>query len=174
MTAPGVSSLRVSLANHQRSRAVHLPGLRRIAETLLGEWLEVRAAELDVSLVSASAMTRLNETVLQHAGSTDVITFDYSERGTRNAERGTSLHGEIIICVDEAIVQARRFRTTWQSEIVRYLIHGILHLLGHDDSRPVAQRRMKRVENRLLRSVSLQLPLDELVLKSSRRVNRQS
>ena len=45
------------------------------------------------------------------------------------------LHGEIFICVDEAIRQARRFGTIWQSEIVRYLIHGVLHLLGFDDSR---------------------------------------
>ena len=46
------------------------------------------------------------------------------------------LHGEIFICVDEAVWQARKFRTSWQSEIVRYLVHGVLHLLGHDDSRP--------------------------------------
>ncbi len=65
-----------------------------------------------------------------------------------------TLHGEIFICVDEAIAQARKYAPRWQSEIVRYVIHGILHLLGHDDSRPAARRRMKREENRLLRRLA--------------------
>ena len=47
-------------------------------------------------------------------------------------------------------LQAKQFKTTWQSEIVRYVIHGVLHLLGHDDRLAAARRRMKREENRLL------------------------
>jgi len=70
---------------------------------------------------------------LRHAGATDVIAFDYSIRASH-------LRGEIFICVDEALVQARRFRTTWQSESVRYVVHGVLHLLGFDDRRPAACR----------------------------------
>ena len=46
------------------------------------------------------------------------------------------LHGEIFICVDEAIPQAKEFRTSWQSEIVRYIVHGVLHLLGHEMPSP--------------------------------------
>ena len=57
------------------------------------------------------------------------------QTGAHGVTRAT-LHGEIFICVDEAVLQARKFRTSWQSEIVRYLVHGVLHLLGHDDSRP--------------------------------------
>ena len=75
-------------------------------------------------------------------------------------ERGTlqeplpaphGLHGDIFICLEEAGRQARVFRTTWQAEVVRYLVHGLLHLSGHDDLDPGARRRMKRVENRLVR-----------------------
>ena len=62
-----------------------------------------------------------------------------------------NLHGELFICVDEAIRQARRFRTTWQSELVRYVVHGVLHLLGHDDHHAADRRKMKREENRLVR-----------------------
>jgi probable rRNA maturation factor len=61
--------------------------------------------------------------------------------------------------VDEALIQARRFRTSWQSEIVRYLIHGILHLQGFDDQRPADRRKMKREESRLLRRSSLRFDL---------------
>jgi len=42
--------------------------------------------------------------------------------------------GEIFICVDEAVLQARKFGTSWPSEVVRYIIHGVLHLCGFNDS----------------------------------------
>jgi probable rRNA maturation factor len=50
------------------------------------------------------------------------------------------------------MTQARQFRTSWQSELVRYIIHGVLHLRGFDDIRPADRRKMKREENRLLRA----------------------
>ncbi len=85
--------------------------------------------ELGVHLIGAGEMARLNETFLGHEGSTDVITFNHRE----GAPAG-KLYGEIFICVDDALVQARRFRVWWQAEVARYLVHGLLHLEGWDDS----------------------------------------
>ena len=53
--------------------------------------------------------------------------------------------------MDDAVAQATEFKTTWQSEVVRYVVHGVLHLLGHDDLQPDLRRKMKREENRLVR-----------------------
>jgi probable rRNA maturation factor len=64
--------------------------------------------------------------------------------------------------MDEAVWQARKFRTSWQSEIVRYLVHGVLHLLGQDDSSNSERRKMKREENRLLRELSRRFSLAQL------------
>ena len=61
------------------------------------------------------------------------------------------IHGELFVCVDEAILHARGFRTSWQSEVIRYVVHGVLHLLGHDDHRAADRRKMRQEENRLLR-----------------------
>ena len=72
----------------------------------------------------------------------------------RQAASTTLLHGEIFICVGEAVAQARRFRTSWQSELIRYLIHGLLHLRGYDDQNMSARRKMKREEDRLLRRLA--------------------
>lgn len=135
--------------------------------------LEIEHADLGVYLIAAPEITRLNETHLRHAGSTDVITFDYSDFGRAGSPQpyaepgaiGTSrptLHGEIFICVDEAVRQARRFRTSWQSELVRYLVHGVLHLLGHDDSRAAARRKMKNEEDRRVRKLSRRFSLAQL------------
>ena len=110
-------------------------------------------------------MTRLNETFLHHPGSTDVITFDYAEPAAPSARSPRSpalLHGEIFVCLDAAVSQARRFHTTWQSELVRYIVHGLLHLLGHDDRDSRARRGMKRAETLLVHKLARQFDLRAL------------
>ena len=64
--------------------------------------------------------------------------------------------------MDDAIAQAREFRTSWQSELARYVIHGVLHLRGYDDIRAADRRKMKREENRLLKEIARLFPLKEL------------
>ena len=72
------------------------------------------------------------------------------------------LHGEIFVCLDEAMSQARRFRTTWQRELVRYVVHGVLHLLGYDDLNNRARRRMKAAEDTLVRQLARQFDFHSL------------
>jgi len=152
---------------------------RQVSRGLLDDLLKLPAYDLEVSLLPDLAMARLNEQFVHHAGSTDVITFDYAEpqhpasgirhpaSGIRHPASGiqppaSALHGELFLCSDEALRQARRFRTTWQSELVRYLLHGVLHLLGHDDLSPAPRRRMKRAENKLLRALAARFPLHRI------------
>ena len=166
----------VTISNRQRGQRVDLRLLRRIAQTLLAELLQIESADLGICLVAASEMTQLNETFLRHQGPTDVVTFDYTDHAGRRSRPAVSkrkkngnrqdacamVHGEIFICLDEAFLQARRFRTSWQSEIVRYLTHGVLHLVGHDDSGNRERRKMKREESRLLRELSRRFSLAQL------------
>src|SRR2546427_238130 len=74
--------------------------------------------------------------------------------GEGQQNKAAGLHGEIFICIDEVISQAGKFRTSWQKELVRYLIHGVLHLCGYNDRRASARRRMKSEEDRLLRQLA--------------------
>jgi probable rRNA maturation factor len=160
------------IQNRQRAIPLNTRLLRVIAKSLLIELLELEDFDLAVCIVRAREMGRINETFLQHTGSTDVITFDYSKNVLPASCRqlGSNLaagcrkhvHGEIFICIDDAMAQAREFRTSWQSEIARYVIHGILHLLGFDDLRPAARRKMKREENRLLKKVGRLFALRKL------------
>ncbi len=153
----------LELRVRQRTRRVDTVLLRRFIRALLEEKLGVASYELGLHLVAAPEMTRLNETFLQHAGSTDVITFDHAE-----APDSSRLHGEIFICLDDAVNQSRTFRTTWQSELARYVIHGVLHLRGFEDLTPGKRRVMKREENRLLRAWAGQFPLQRLAKTSGR------
>lgn len=151
----------VEISNHQRVRKIDLQLLKKIVAEVFSE-LKIENAELEISFVGAKKMAELNWKFLRHAGSTDVITFDYREK--RKAENGKRkfLFGEIFICVDEAILQAKKFKTDWQAEIVRYLTHGILHLLGHDDLKTGSRRKMKREENRLLKIILKKLPASQI------------
>ena len=145
----------LAFRNRQRTRSLNLPLLRRVTCRVLEQELGVSQYELGFHFVEPEEMARVNQQFLQHKGSTDVITFDHAglETGAPN------LHGEIFISVADAVKQSREFGTTWQSEVVRYIIHGLLHLCGHDDLQPGKRRVMKREENRLLKKVSTQFPL---------------
>jgi probable rRNA maturation factor len=143
------------LRNRQQTRMLNVPLLRRITRHLLEQEFEASNYELGFHFVGAPEMALLNEQFLQHSGSTDVITFDYSQGQSR-------LHGEIFISISDAVKQSREFRTTWQSEVARYVIHGLLHLRCFDDLEPVKRREMKREENRLLQALESRFRVREL------------
>lgn len=159
------------LRNRQRVRRINLRQLRKVIAATLHEEFGLAAYQLGVHLVAAPEMTRVNERYLRHAGSTDVITFDHRPGASPVDQESPlacenqspiMLHGEVFVCVEEAVTQARRFRTTWQAEVLRYILHGLLHLRGYDDTRPAARRAMKRAENRLLRRVTRRFALSNL------------
>ena len=149
------------IINRQRTKKINARLLRQIVGALLAE-LEISEAELGINLVGTPEMTLVNETFLRHAGSTDVITFNHEEKRKAESGKRKNLHGELFICVDDAVAQAKEFGSSWQSEIVRYAVHGILHLLGHDDLKPDLRRKMKREENRLVRLLAKRFSLAQL------------
>jgi probable rRNA maturation factor len=165
----------ILIANRQRTRQINTRLLKQIVGALFDE-LKIAEAELGINLVGAKEMARVNWQFLQHEGSTDVITFDYSEkvaqasrlckasltREIRRRDACATLCGELFICLDEAQAQAKSFKTTWQAEVVRYIVHGVLHLLGHDDLKPELRRKMKREENRLVRRLEKRFSLAQL------------
>jgi probable rRNA maturation factor len=154
--------MNIVIANRQRRKKIDARLLKRIVAGLLEE-LKIGEAEIGINLVGAREMTLVNETFLKHTGSTDVITFDYGENARlARTLAPPKLSGEIFISVDDAIRQAKEFKTSWQSEIVRYVVHGVLHLLGHDDRRIAVRRKMKRGENRLSRKLSARFALSKL------------
>jgi probable rRNA maturation factor len=147
--------------NRQRARPLNTKFLRKIVRGLLVDELSRDDFEIGVSIIGEEAMMRMNECYLRHEGSTDVISFDYTD-----TSRPKCLAGEIFVCLGEALAQAPRFRVTWQNELVRYIVHGILHLCGFDDKTAAARRKMKREENRLMRRLAAHFELE--LLKTAR------
>jgi probable rRNA maturation factor len=148
---------RVQIFNRQSSLTLDRILLRRVARGLLEDLLDRHDYELGVHFIAADEMTQLNETFLGHHGSTDVITFNHQESAV-----SAMLCGEIFISVDDALIYARRFRVKWPSEVTRYMVHGVLHLKGFDDTDAVSRRAMKRRENKLLKELSLRFDLGKI------------
>ena len=143
----------VAVSNRQSCQPVSRAAVQRWTQSVL-QFLHCDG-DIGIHLVGVREMTRLNQQFLQHEGSTDIITFDHGSTVDR-------LVGELFISIPDAVAQAASFRTTWESELGRYIIHGLLHLAGEDDLAPAARRRMKRREGILLRRVSAHMTPDAL------------
>jgi len=104
-------------------------GRARIADVarfaLRGEG--VRHALLSVTLLSPRAMAAMNRRHLEHAGPTDVISFGFAR-----VERTDPVVGDIYIAPEVAATNARAAGVPAREEIARLVIHGVLHVLGHD------------------------------------------
>jgi probable rRNA maturation factor len=153
--------MNIAIANRQRKKKINSRLLKKILNALSDE-LKIQDGELGITLVGAKEMAEVNRRFLQHEGSTDVITFDHQDSEPRIQNPESKLHGELFICIDDAVAQAKEFKTSWQSEIVRYIVHGVLHLCGHDDLKPDLRRKMKRAENRLVHKLSRRFALSKL------------
>lgn len=88
----------------------------------------------------------INQQYLQHDFYTDIITFDNSEEDI--------LSGDIFISVDTVLSNSQKFNTTYEEELNRVIIHGILHLIGLNDESDEESKEMRSSEDRALKILS--------------------
>lgn len=123
-----------------------VPLLRRRARCVLGALGHARS-ELSIALVDDEDIALLNARWRDRSGPTDVLSFSLLE-GEHGDHRGELL-GDVVISVPTAARQARARHRALDEEVSRLLIHGVLHLLGHDHEQDEEARRMRAEERRL-------------------------
>ena len=101
---------------------------------------EIADAEISVAVVDDPTIHELNRRHLNHDYATDVLSFILQRDGA-------SLEGEIVVSGDTAANTAGEYGWSAEEELLLYVIHGSLHLVGHDDQTP-ADREQMRVEER--------------------------
>jgi probable rRNA maturation factor len=110
----------------------------------------VTSAMLSITFVGRAAMSELNNRYLGHHGPTDVMSFGLATVGKRGA-----VVGDVYICAEVARDNARRQGISAGEELLRLVVHGTLHVLGHDH--PVGAERtaspMWRKQERILARV---------------------
>lgn len=132
------------------ARRLDVSGLRRRGALLLRSLGRSRE-ELVLSLVGDDEMRALNA---EHRGkrrATDVLSFSLLE-GEHGEHRGRLL-GDVVISVDTAARQARQARRSLDERVTKLLIHGVLHVVGHDHEHDDEARAMRSEERRLWRLV---------------------
>ncbi len=126
---------------------VALPTLR---QDLVRDWIQSVAAyygkrvgNIHYIFCNDDRILEVNRQFLRHDYYTDVITFDYSE--------GTILSGDIFISTDTVRSNAEQQKTPYEQELLRIIIHGVLHLTGQGDKTPETHEEMTRKEEHALR-----------------------
>ena len=142
----------VTVANRQRLLAVDRRWLAAVIRRALGS-AAVTRGEIGVAVVDDRRMARLHERWTAVPGPTDVLTFDLAD-----VPGAGSIHGDIAVSAETARRVAREVGWPPRSELAYYVVHGLAHLLGHDDHEPAARRRMRACERRLLAAAGLPAP----------------
>lgn len=124
--------------------------LRRRAARVLAA-LERRHAELSVALADDTEIAALNERFRGERGPTDVLSFSLLEGP--HTDRCGALLGDVVLGLGVAARQARLARRSLDDQLARLLIHGVLHLVGHDHARAGDAARMRAEERRLWRAL---------------------
>ena len=141
----------IRITNRRSGPKVGTARLRKIARTIC-DGLGYRDAELSIVLTDDASIREINRTWRQKDKATDVLSFSQLEGepvGPGDAE--AAVLGDVIISTDTALRQAEHAGHSLDAELQRLLVHGVLHLLGHDHVHGGAQaRRMKAEERRLL------------------------
>lgn len=132
--------------DHPRLRVDETVLARIIARVIEGEGGTLRS--LGVILADHETVLDLNRTYLSHDYHTDVLSFSLAEPD----ETGV-VEGEVYVDLDTAEERHAEFGTTFEAEVYRYVVHGLLHLLGYDDATPEDKAAMHAREDRYLEPV---------------------
>ena len=105
--------------------------------------LGFKISNLEINFLSGDEIQTLNKKYLKHDYKTDIITFSYSVLPNL-------IDGEIFISLEDAKNNADRYKVSYNEEIVRLIIHGLLHLIGFNDKLKKDRIKMKALENSLV------------------------
>ena len=111
--------------------------IRRVAATY-GK----KVGEVGYMFVNDEKILEVNREYLGHDYFTDIITFDYDE--------GNVINGDLVISLDTVKTNAEKLKKTYDEELHRVIIHGILHLCGINDKGPGEREIMEDAENKAL------------------------
>ena len=89
-----------------------------------------------------SELLEINLKHLNHNTFTDIITFDYTE--------GLKINSDIFISINRVEENAKKFKVSFEEELHRVMIHGVLHLCGYKDKTEEEERMMRLLENKYL------------------------
>lgn len=117
---------------------LHEPGIRTWMKTVAASYGK-KISQLALVFCSDERILSVNKSFLQHDYFTDIITFDTS--------KGSIVSGELYISIDTVQSNSDKFQVSFEKELHRIIIHGLLHLCGEDDKNDALREAMRVKEN---------------------------
>jgi probable rRNA maturation factor len=148
-----MGAIHVGVINNQSELTIDRGVIVQAVRGVLEE-ASVQKARVSVVVVDDPTIHDLNRRFLEHDYPTDVLSFQLSP-GPRNLE------GEVIVSADTARSSAQRYGWSAWGELLLYVVHGTLHLVGYDDDTPKHQAAMRAQEQAQLAKVGLRVPYGE-------------
>ena len=145
--------IEIEITNRQSSHDINEVRLESAVRAVLDEE-GISAGSVSIAVVDDTTIHQLNRRWLQHDWATDVLSFAL--------ERGEGyLEGDVVVSADTAAATARRYDWSTADELLLYVLHGTLHLVGYDDTTPQARAEMREQERRYLAGFNLTPRYDE-------------
>lgn len=133
--------MRITIKNLQSKLAIRPIRIKKLINHILkGEGVKESGC-INVCFVNNSLIKKFNTKFLKTRSSTDVLAFNLSHK-----KMSKILLADIMISTDTAISNARKFKTASDYELMLYVAHGILHILGYDDHTKTQMKRMRKKE----------------------------
>jgi len=147
----------ILLRDDVRDPEIHVRQLKGTAQKLLRA-VGRPGSEISVLLTDDASIRELNRTHRGKDKPTDVLSFPVLRHSFGEAQ--DEMLGDIAISVETARRQAADYDAPLQNEIYRLLIHGLLHVLGHDHHEPAERAAMEAEERRLASAIAMPWPYD--------------
>ena len=139
----------VEIADEQQRHRVDQARLRQAVRLVLSD-AGMQSAEISIAIVDDARMHALNRQYLAHDYPTDVLSFVLEHDPDEQR-----LEGEIIVSAEYAAREAIPYGWTTDDELLLYVIHGALHLVGHDDKTAEGVKSMRAAETGYLATFGL-------------------
>jgi len=150
--APKKKALLLEILDVQEELAIDLEKIRTLCERILDDD-GIESGKMNVVLVDSDTIRQYNRDFLQHDYPTDTISFPIEDRRSEGY-----LEGEVLVCTEIAKSRAEEFGWTAEEELLLYVVHGMLHLIGFDDTTPELQAEMQEKEREYLATLGIQVP----------------
>lgn len=115
----------------------------RLLSKAMSSGESIKFGEIEVVFLDAAEIRSYNKLHLGHDYETDIITFDLTE--------GKLIDGQLLISWETVMQNSKRFNTDFEKELLRVIVHGLLHLTGYDDRNEKQKRVIRKKENEYLK-----------------------